>query len=123
MGKKMVKSKVGNREVDNISLDELLASREKLFKYGNELIRSKGHDYNHKQQQSGDTIYNMRLTQLMGITDTIERGIMVRLSDKLMRLVSLLDTEPKHESVKDTCVDIINYTSILYTVYAKRHAL
>ncbi len=43
-----------------------------------------------------------------------ERGVLVRASDKLERLINLLenDKEPKNERIEDTWMDLRNYAQI-----------
>ena len=45
-------------------------------------------------------------------------GIRVRMHDKVARLNNLIDSgkEPKHESIRDTLVDIANYATIALMV-------
>ena len=75
-----------------------------------------------QQQNGGDTLYNLTVSTVLGITDTTTQSILVRISDKIMRLVSLTknpDTisEVKDESVQDTIEDTINYLVYLYCKY------
>src|SRR4051812_41795669 len=71
------------------SLSEVKEFRTQMFERSMALIDKKGHDYNRTQQQAGDTLFNLTVCKVLGITDTSERGILVRLSDKFMRLISL----------------------------------
>lgn len=54
----------------------------------------------------------------------IEKGIMVRMMDKVSRITTLLDKEAKvkDESIQDTLMDLINYTAILKS-YLKNKSL
>lgn len=85
------------------------------------IIKLKGLDYN-RDQQDNDTLFNMSVCKTLGITETETAGILVRLSDKLMRLISLTK-EPNtkaavaDEKVKDTIIDSINYLVYLYIKY------
>jgi hypothetical protein len=86
------------------------------------IVEKKGHDYNRQQQKNGETLFNMKVSQMLGITETHTQGILVRLTDKLMRLISLTKdpettAEVKDESVKDTIKDTINYLVYLYCIY------
>lgn len=106
------------------SLEEIIKFREDMYKKSVDLIEKKGHDYNRNQQTAGDTLFNLRVSEILGITPTIEQGIMVRLSDKIMRLISL--TKPgvkgkvKDESVIDTVLDVHNYVDYLALEWMKR---
>lgn len=96
-----------------ISKDNLLKMRARLNTLADEILVSKGNDYNAAQQEAGDTLFNLRVCALMGIVPSPVDGILVRMSDKLMRLVSL--TRPgtvqrvTDESLEDTVIDLRNY--------------
>lgn len=82
---------------------------QRLFVQALNLMKQKNHDY----ASDEDPYKNFRRYGLM--------GILVRLSDKIARLDSYLsqgDLEVKDESVKDTILDIINY-SVLFEGYRK----
>ena len=102
---------------DSISKEELLKMRVRLNTKADELLDSKGNDYNSQQQNAGDTLYNLRVCAILGIVPSPVDGILVRLSDKFMRLISL--TRPgvvqkvKDESLEDTVIDIRNYVDYL----------
>jgi hypothetical protein len=97
-----------------------------MFEKSMALIDKKGADYNRDQQMSGDTLFNLRVAEILNITPSAEEGILVRLSDKFMRLISL--TKPgreaavKDESVLDTIVDIHNYIDYLALMWLERRA-
>lgn len=110
------------------TLDEVLAFKRKMFETALELVKRKGHDYNRQQQTDGNTLFNLMVCELLGIVDTAERGILVRLSDKFMRLVSLaatpgVDPAVKDESVLDTVADFHNYVDYVAQIWLKRRAL
>lgn len=106
------------------SLDEVTTFRAKMFDKSMALVKSKGADYNRAQQEQGDTLFNMRVCAILGIVDTPEVGILVRLSDKLMRLCSLakpgIEPAVKDESLLDTIADIHNYVDYLGLLYTQR---
>ena len=94
----------------------------KLCANAYDMIEKKGADYNRQQQNGGDTLYNLTVSTVLGSTDTTTQSILVRISDKLMRLVSLTKdpstiSEVKDESVQDTIEDTINYLVYLYCKY------
>lgn len=107
-----------------ISKEELLAYRAKLFQKLDDVLIAKGHDYNAMQQEGGDTLFNLRVCAMLGIVPRPEDGILVRLSDKLMRVVSL--TRPgvgqavKDESIEDTIGDAINYLTYVGAMLRKK---
>lgn len=97
-----------------------------MFEKSTALVQKKGADYNRDKQQEGDTLFNLRVAELMGIVPTAERGILVRLMDKMMRLVSLVhpDRDPAvtDESVLDTVADVHNYVDYLALMHQQRKA-
>lgn len=108
------------------SLSEVLKFRQIRFEKSYALIEKKGADYNRDQQQNGDTLFNLKVAELLGIVPSTEEGILVRLSDKFMRLISL--TKPGREaavaseSVLDTIDDIHNYVDYLGLIWLQRRA-
>lgn len=109
----------------SVSLEELFKYRKELFKKADKLVADKGHDYNNSQQKSGDTLFNIKTCEILGIVPIAERGILIRISDKLMRLVSLVNQnilpKNKDEKVEDTIVDAINYLTYLGILWRKRN--
>lgn len=105
---------------------EVKAFRTARFEKSMALIDRKGADYNRDQQNAGDTLFNLRVCELLGVVPSTEEGILVRLSDKFMRLISL--TKPgreaviKDESVLDTIEDIHNYVDYLGLIWQQRRA-
>jgi hypothetical protein len=71
--------------------------------------RKKNADY----ANSDDPFANFKLCERLGVS--IERGMLVRMSDKLMRAANLLDRDPAvaDESIDDTLGDLSNYARIL----------
>ena len=106
------------------SLKHVLKEHERITQKAYSVVRAKGADYNRKQQTGGDTLFNMTVSKSLGITDTITQGIMVRISDKFMRLASLTinpkqNAAVKDEKVEDTICDTINYLIYLRIKYAE----
>jgi hypothetical protein len=104
------------------TLDIVLKTHIELCDEARKIVSLKGHDYNRQQQNDGDTLFNMTVCEKLGIVDTTTQGILVRLSDKLMRLISLtkypnVDAQVKDESIRDTIKDTINYMVYLYIKY------
>lgn len=110
------------------TVEEVIAFRQKRFDNSIELLKRKGADYNRDQQEAGDTLFNLRVAELLGVVGTTEQGILVRLSDKLMRLISLtksagIEAQVKDESVLDTIEDVHNYVDYLGLLYMKRRKI
>lgn len=107
-----------------ISLEEVYDFRDRMHEYSRSLISKKGHDYNREEQQGGNTLRNLFVCEDLKIVDRAERGILTRLSDKWMRMISLsvVDVDPKveDESLIVTIADIHNYIDYLAIIYLKR---
>lgn len=114
------------RNVPGTTIKQVKDFRMALFEKSMGMIDRKGADYNRDQQKAGDTLFNLRVCELLGVVPSAEEGILVRLSDKLMRLISL--TKPgreaavKDESVLDTIADIHNYVDYLGLIWQQRRA-
>ena len=96
-----------------LTRDELLRFHEKLCKEGRALMNLKNRDYagNH----GAEPFANFTRCEAMGICNT-EQGFMVRITDKMSRLSSFLDSGKMHvkdESFHDTVIDVINYMVLL----------
>jgi len=96
-------------EVENV----LLASMRRTFDECMALSVKKNHDYAGGGVNEDPFKNFRRAPDLAGVS--IERAILVRLSDKLCRLSNILDGEVRvdDERVVDTIMDAINYLAIL----------
>jgi hypothetical protein len=104
------------------TLKKVLKEHNRLCKNAYNMVEKKGADYNRKQQKDGDTLYNLSVAKQLDIVDSVTKSILVRISDKMMRLVSLtgdpkVNPEVKDEKVSDTIEDTINYLVYLYCKY------
>lgn len=108
------------------TLDHVKQFRQEMHDQSMAIIEKKGHDYNHKQQHGGDTLFNLRVAALLGIVDTPSQGVLVRLCDKLMRLASLMTpgvkAQIKDESIKDTIADVHNYIDYCYILFEEERS-
>lgn len=106
------------------SLEDVKKFRAEMYAKSTALIDKKGADYNRDQQQAGDTLFNLKVCEILGIVPSAEEGILVRLSDKFMRLISLTkpgrEAQVKDESVLDTIADIANYVDYLGLLWRER---
>lgn len=106
------------------TIKEVLDFRKIMYDGSIAIIEKKGHDYNRVQQHVGDTLFNLRVAELLGIISTAERGILVRLSDKFMRLISLMTPGVQEsvddESLRDTVRDIHNYVDYALMLWEER---
>ena len=110
-----------------VSIEEAVEFRKTMFDKSLALVSRKGADYNRDQQASGgNSLFNLQVCELLGVAETAERGILVRLCDKIMRLVSLAhpDRDPANsdESLLDTVADVHNYVDYLALLHTKRQA-
>ncbi len=92
-----------------ITRKELQDSIKKTFEQGIKIVEAKNTDY----VSSSDGLRNFRSAELVGIS--IEKSILVRLMDKINRIINLLDRKQtvKDESITDSILDAINYLAIL----------
>jgi len=98
--------------------DELLLFHEKLCNEGRDLMNLKNRDYS--GNHGTEPFANFTRCEAMGICNT-EQGFMVRITDKMSRLSSFLDSGKMHvedESFHDTVIDVINYM-VLLAAYTK----
>jgi len=92
-----------------------------VFNRATELIRNKNTSYSDDANAFG----NLELCENAGVC-TVERGIMVRMFDKMGRVSNLLGETSSHleveESITDSLMDLIGYAAILI-VYRKSREL
>ncbi len=74
-----------------------------------EIMIAKSKDY----AKDFDPFANFRACEMFGVT--LEKGILIRISDKISRIGNLLEKEAhvKDESIHDTIRDAINYLNII----------
>lgn len=89
--------------------DDLLNSLTKTYAQCIEIVKKKNADY----ATGADPFANFRLSEMVGVP--AERGILIRICDKLSRISNLLEKEPDvvEESIEDSINDAINYLAIL----------
>lgn len=101
-----------------MKIDEYLKIKDEVYQKARALSVSKGEDYSGKE----DTLKNLKLAELMGLCSA-EAGILVRLSDKLMRLVGFVHNgnfSVQDEKLLDTVVDVHNYIDLFYAVVKEK---
>lgn len=77
------------------------------------LSERKNHDYAGKGGE--EPFANFKRCEALGICTT-ERGFLVRMTDKMSRLSSFAEAgcfQVSDEKLRDTCMDLINYTALL----------
>jgi len=97
----------------DMTREELLKHHEVLCKQARDLMDKKNRDY--AGNDGKEPFANFTRVEAMGICST-EQGFMVRLTDKMSRLSSILQsgkTNVPNETFEDTLVDVINYIVLL----------
>lgn len=99
-----------------MSQDEYLDHIAGLYAEALELMTRKNNDYATKS----DPFKNFRNSLLIGVP--IEKGIMVRILDKITRITHLLEKDPDvtDESIKDSILDCCNYLGILHAYLSQK---
>ena len=89
--------------------EQLYKAMEVTFKECLAIAEAKNNDY----AKGYDPFRNFKISEVFGVP--VERGIMVRMMDKVSRISNGLDSElmDKDETINDTLDDLINYTAIL----------
>lgn len=98
---------------------ELLDYHIELTNKAREIMAKKNHDYS---GASGETPFaNFMVAEQLNVTSA-EKGMILRITDKLMRIITFLNSgELKvSESVEDACVDNINYFILLAGLMKER---
>ncbi len=96
--------------------DELIKFHDTLCTEAKELMKLKNRDY--AGNDGLQPFANFTRVESMGVCKT-EQGFLVRLTDKMSRLSSFIQSgkmNVKDESFRDTCIDVINYM-VLLTAY------
>lgn len=99
-----------NAEIPTRKADPFIEDIRKIFADCLALVEKKNADYS---GASLDPFKNIRNAGFVGVS--VERGVLVRMMDKMGRISSLLDQDAqvKSESIDDTLNDLINYAAIL----------
>jgi len=90
---------------------ELLEMHKTLCADALDLMQRKQADY----ANGTDPFHNFRMSKLLHIPEA--KGVLLRMQDKMARMVSLIDRgdlKVADESMTDTIIDLINYSVILH---------
>lgn len=101
--------------MEAMNRSRLLAMHRELCEEARGLSERKNHDYSGGKDDTHPFL-NFTRCESMGICKT-EAGILVRMTDKMSRLSTFVTTgefKVKDEALRDTVLDIINYSIILY---------
>ena len=88
---------------------DLISNVRDTYKTALEIVERKNADY----ATQADPFANFRTANVLGLS--VEKGILVRTLDKIMRVNNLLEHEAyvTEESMEDTLTDAINYLALL----------
>lgn len=105
-----VQSSINPNRNQDLVKNVLLTDMDETFRDCMNIAISKNSDYGATDK---DPYNNFTNSKLVGVS--VEKGIMVRMMDKISRINTLLEKENKvkDESINDTLNDLINYTAIL----------
>jgi hypothetical protein len=95
--------------------DELLKMHEMICEKGRSLMRKKNADY--AGNGGNEPFANFTRVESMGICST-EQGFLVRMTDKMSRLSSFVESGKlavENESFEDTIIDVVNYAVLMYS--------
>jgi len=102
-----------------LSREELLDLHLQITESARLLMARKNHDYS-GGERAEDCFLNFTRVEKLGIAST-EQGFLVRMTDKLSRLITYVQNgkfEVEDEGLKDTVIDLINYSVLLYSYVA-----
>lgn len=100
-----------------IDRKRLLEIHEEMCEEAREIMERKNHDYATDEKSPFD---NFEVCERVGICQT-ELGFLTRMMDKFKRIITFVKRGTlmvKNESVKDACIDLINYL-ILFWAYQR----
>ena len=105
------------------TLEEVLDLRRRAFGASMGLVEKKGQDYAGAKSSTGDTLFNIRLSYIVGLVETPAASALVRAGDKFIRLVNLIGkagaTAATDEKVWDTLLDVHNYLDYAYALWVE----
>ncbi len=94
-----------------ITQNQFLDHIEQFYSKNLTIAKQKNQDY----AGDSDVFKSFKVTEALGNT-TVEEGFVVRMSDKLARistLISVEDVQVKDEAITDTLADLANYAAIM----------
>ena len=101
--------------MESLDRKTLLQIHNEICSNAHSLMKVKNHDYSGGKDER-DPFLNFTRVERLGITDT-KTGFMVRITDKVSRLVTFVQTgrfKVNDEALRDTIMDLINYSILLY---------
>jgi predicted dithiol-disulfide oxidoreductase (DUF899 family) len=109
---------ITEREEEKMKKQDFIEALKENFSEGLALMIKKNSDYANPK----DSFANFKRSELVGVP--VERGILVRIMDKISRIHNVLDATPevKDESLEQTVIDTMNYFNILLTYIQQKEA-
>lgn len=97
--------------------EELIKDVEETFRQCLDIVRRKNADYG----GAGTPWKNFEATLSFGVEPEV--GFLVRMTDKLSRVSTLLkaDAQVKDETINDTLIDLVNYSALLKSFIKYKH--
>ncbi len=97
---------------------EFIKELTRNFEQGLALMIKKNSDYSDPE----DAFANFKRSEIVAVP--VERGMLVRIMDKISRISNVLDAEPevKDESLEQTLIDTMNYFNLLLTYVQQKEA-
>ena len=98
--------------------EDLMKHHKDMTARGLDILEKKNTDY---KAGSGDAFANFRSAVFLNLRP--EKGILLRIQDKMARLTSFLDRDElsvNDESAQDSCLDAMNYLIILSGMLEER---
>lgn len=101
----------------NLPTSPILVALDEIYGYLRPVLEAKGKDY----ASNTDVFKNLRLCEPL-VNVSTEKGVIIRLADKMSRISNLLEKEAeiKSESVFDTIIDAVGYLSILHALLKEK---
>jgi len=86
-----------------------------IFAEATRLLKTKNEDYTNRQEPFENFEKVSKVCKILGIDITKRHhGALYQIISKITRLLALDGREANHESIRDTCVDGINYFVLYY---------
>lgn len=103
--------------------EELFEMHKNLCEAALNLMQKKNHDY--AGNKGTEPFANFTRVEALGITTT-EKAMLVRMLDKMSRLASFMEAgkfKVEDEKLKDTILDMINYSILLYAYIDEKNSI
>jgi hypothetical protein len=106
------------KSMNVMTREELLGLFDEMTLEAKGIMKAKNADYSGGKD---DVFANFRGCTAFGVEP--ELGLMIRMQDKMKRVESFVEKgrlEVRDEGVRDTCIDLINYSVLLYGLLLER---